>query len=308
MDAFGNPVATNDDRQSPKIGLQTHFADSYLSIELPADNAYCVRLSDTAQHGGPDYSYRIRISEPQPDFSLYVNPSAVNTVRGRTDLVRLHAIRTDGFDGPIDLRLTGVAEGYVLAGAQIPADRDQVTCTLTTPYDAPGGKSPLYIVGEAATARGIIARYAFPMDTWEQAFAYSHLVPAAEHLVCIPQPNSRVSTFGLYSAQPVQLIPGEATKVAFTTPTKTLPPEVEFRLIEAPAGLTVRDSRFEAGTILLTLKADKKLDAPVGSTGNIIVQMWGTSRPRPQAGKPPAQPRQYAAGYLPAIRYMVTRG
>ena len=287
MDAFGNAVASNDDRQSPKIGLQTHFADSYLSVELPADSAYCVRISDTAQHGGPDYSYRIRISEPQPDFSLYVNPSAVNTVRGRTDLIRLHAIRTDGFDGPIDLRLTGVGEGYVLAGAQLPADRDQVTCTLTTPYEAPGGKSPLYIVGEAATARGTIARYAFPMDTWEQAFAYSHLVPAAEHLVCIPQPNSRVSTFGLYSAQPVLLVPGEATKIAFTTPSKSLPPEVEFRLIEAPAGLTVRDSRFEAGTIVLTLRADKKLDAPVGSTGNIIVQMWGTSRPRPQAGQPP---------------------
>ncbi len=308
MDAFGNPVATNDDRKSPKIGLQTHFADSHLEIELPADNAYCVRLSDTAQHGGPEFSYRLRISEPQPDFSLYVNPSAVNTVRGRTDLIRLHAIRTDGFDGPINLRLTGVGEGYVLAGAQLPADRDQVTCTLTTPYEAPGGKSPLYIVGEAATARGTIARYAFPMDTWEQAFAYSHLVPAAEHLVCIPQPNSRVSTFGLYSAQPALLVPGEATKIAFTTPSKSLPPEVEFRLIEAPAGLTVRDSRFEAGTIVLTIKADKKLDAPVGSTGNIIVQMWGTSRPRPKAGQPPAQPRQYAAGYLPAVRYMVTRG
>lgn len=307
MDAFGNAVATNDDRPSPKIGLQTHFADSYLSVELPADSAYCVRLSDTAQHGGPDYSYRIRISEPLPDFSLYVTPSAVNTIRGRTDLIRLHAIRTDGFDGPIDLRLAGVGEGYVLAGAQIPAGRDQATCTLTTPYEAAGGKNPLYIVGEATTARGMIARYAFPMDTWEQAFAYSHLVPAAEHLVCIPQPNSRVSTFGLYSAQPVPLVPGEAAKVAFTTPTKTLPPEVEFRLIEAPAGLTVRDSRFEGGTIVLTLKADKKLEAPVGSTGNIIIQMWGTSRPRPQAGKPPAQPRQYAAGYLPAIRYMVTR-
>ncbi len=308
IDAFGNAVATNDDRQSPKIGLQTHFADSYLSVELPADNAYCVRLSDTAQHGGPDYSYRIRISEPQPDFSLYVNPSAVNTVRGRTDLIRLHAIRTDGLDGPIDLGLTGVAEGYVLAGAQIPAGRDQVTCTLTTPIDAPEGKSPLYIVGEAATPSGTIAKYAHPMDTWEQAFAYSHLVPAAEHLICIPQPNSRASVFRVYSAQPVPLVPGESTKVAFTTPAKALPPEVEFRLIEAPAGLSIRDSRFEVGTIILTLKADKKLDAPIDSAGNLIVQMWGTSRPRPQAGRPPAPPRQYAAGYLPAIRYMVTRG
>lgn len=308
MDAFGNALATNDDRQSPKIGLQTHFADSHLEIELPADNAYCVRLSDTALHGGPEFSYRLRISEPQPDFSLYVNPSAVNTVRGRTDLVRLQAIRTDGFDGPIDLRLAGVPDGYVLAGAQVPAGRDGVTCTLTTPRDAPEGKGPLYIVGEATTARGIIARYAQPADTWEQAFAYSHLVPAAEHLVCIPQHRGSATTYRLATRQPVPVVPGESTKVVFSTPTQTPPSEAEFRLFEAPAGLSIRDFDFEAGTVELTLKAEKKLDAPVGSTGNVIAQMWVTVRPKPQAGKPAAAPRQYAAGFLPAIQYVVTKG
>ena len=51
-------------------GVNTHHADSYLMVKLPADGTYYVHLGDTARNGGEEYAYRLRISAPQPDFAL----------------------------------------------------------------------------------------------------------------------------------------------------------------------------------------------------------------------------------------------
>ena len=58
-------------------GVNTHHADSYLMVKLPADGTYYVHLGDTARNGGEEYAYRLRISAPQPDFALRVVPSSV---------------------------------------------------------------------------------------------------------------------------------------------------------------------------------------------------------------------------------------
>ena len=57
-------------------GLNTHHADSLLNVTLPADGVYYLQLGDAQQQGGPEYAYRLRISQPQPDFALRVVPSS----------------------------------------------------------------------------------------------------------------------------------------------------------------------------------------------------------------------------------------
>ena len=63
--------------------MNTHHADSYLMVKLPADGTYYVHLGDTARNGGEEYAYRLRISPPQPDFALRVVPSSV-ALRGKS--------------------------------------------------------------------------------------------------------------------------------------------------------------------------------------------------------------------------------
>ena len=85
-------------------GVNTHHADSYLMVKLPADGTYYVHLGDTARNGGEEYAYRLRISAPQPDFALRVVPSSVGLRSKAAATVSVYAIRKDGFTGPDQAR------------------------------------------------------------------------------------------------------------------------------------------------------------------------------------------------------------
>jgi len=67
-----------------------------------------VELGDAQGHAGPEYTYRLRVSRPQPDFALRVVPSST-----------VYALRRDGFSGDIVLALKNAPEGFVLSGAKI---------------------------------------------------------------------------------------------------------------------------------------------------------------------------------------------
>ena len=102
-DADGKQLAFNDDFEDKGSGLNTHHADSYLTATLPADGTYFIHLTDTQGQGGPEFAYRLRISEPQPDFALRVVPSSLSLRAGMSAPVTVFALRRDGFTNAIDL-------------------------------------------------------------------------------------------------------------------------------------------------------------------------------------------------------------
>ncbi|GAF72154.1 unnamed protein product, partial [marine sediment metagenome] len=75
--ADGKIIALNDDHYDAASGLNTDHADSYLMVKLPADGKYFIHLGDTRRHAGKAYAYRLRISQPQPDFALRLVPSRI---------------------------------------------------------------------------------------------------------------------------------------------------------------------------------------------------------------------------------------
>ena len=111
-DAGGKLLAYNDDFEDPQAGTNTHDADSYLSLKLPADGTYYVHLGDTARSGGEEYAYRLRIGPPQPDFALFCVPSSISVSSKATGVVNIHVIRKDGFAGPIKLGLKDPPAGF----------------------------------------------------------------------------------------------------------------------------------------------------------------------------------------------------
>ena len=124
-DSDGRQVAFNDDHDDKSNGLNTHHADSYLAVTLPASGRYFVKLCDIQQKGGVEYAYRLRLSSPRPDFALRLVPSIVNVRPGTSVPVTVFALRRDGFDGEITLSLVNAPAGFKLSGSPIAAKRDQ---------------------------------------------------------------------------------------------------------------------------------------------------------------------------------------
>ncbi len=185
----GKIIALNDDHYDAASGLNTDHADSYVMVKLPADGKYCVHLGDTQRRGGKEYAYRIRISEPRPDFELRVVPSRI-VVRGNSaTAVTVFAMRKDGFDGPIALSFRELPPGFESSPISIPAGKESARLSLKTTL--PTTDKPIYftVVGKAKVGSEELVREAVPAEDRMQAFLWRHLLPAEDLPVLVVDPN-----------------------------------------------------------------------------------------------------------------------
>ncbi len=174
----GKIIALNDDHFDAGSGLNTDHADSYLMVKLPADGTYFVHIGDTLRRAGKEYAYRLRISEPQPDFELRLMPSRV-VIRGKASAsVTVYALRKDGFDGPIALRFKDLPEGLESGGATRPAQKEVAGLSLKTSLVAMDKPVYLTVVGSAKIGGQEIVHEAAPCEDRMQAFLWRHLLPA----------------------------------------------------------------------------------------------------------------------------------
>lgn len=301
-DSKGRQVAFNDDTEDKGAGLITHHADPYISVTLPADGVYFLRITDTEGKGGPEYSYRLRISAPKPDFELRVVPSGIWARAGMTVPVSVWAIRRDGFDGPIDLSLEGAPPGFVLSGNRIPAGLDRITITLSCAPTAQVGPLTLRMVGTATVGGRQIQHYAVPADEMMQAFAYTHLVPIDAWLVYVvgrafarpPRPFS--------PDDPVRIPLGGSVAVRVPIPTGPFNRQMTLELEEAPAGVTLEKT--DAATSTITIRCDPK-NAKVGTRGNLILAGYMARQAAARAAR--QAPQRFLAGYVPAIPFEIVR-
>jgi hypothetical protein len=224
-DAAGKLLALNDDHEDVEAGLDTHDADSYLSVKLPADGTYYVHLSDTACQGGEEYAYRLRLSAPRPDFALRVVPSSVSFRSQGYNAVTVYAIRKDGFTGPIKLSLKDPPPGF--SAYPIALLPGQTVTRLGVKTDLADSKQPvtLAVEGHAKIDGRDVAHDAVPAEDKMQAFLWRHLVPAAELKALVVDPSyvpvkRRVPHLSPLPATPVNTTPAasgsSAAKPKFT--------------------------------------------------------------------------------------------
>ena len=217
-DSAGRQLAFNDDHEDKAYGLLTHHADSWLRAVLPSAGTYYLHLYDAQNQGGPEYAYRLRISPPRPDFDLRVVPSSVNARAGTAVPITVHALRRDGFNGPIDLELKDAPAGFRLSGAKIPAGQAKVRLTLTVPLQPGQAPTALRMEGRATIAGGEVRRPAVPADDMMQAYYYRHLVPAQEWLVDIIGRGRGAIPFRLRESKEVKLPSGGTAELHFVGP------------------------------------------------------------------------------------------
>ena len=107
----GLPVFTlnyeNDDQSQRQLGK-----DSRVTFVAPATGSYLVRVADVRGFSGDNYTYRLIIRRPKPDFRVTLgntNP-AVNAGSGK--LFTVKAERFDNFNGPIRVDIAGIPPGF----------------------------------------------------------------------------------------------------------------------------------------------------------------------------------------------------
>ncbi len=302
MDPSGKQLACNDDREDKGSGLNTHHADSCLTAKLLADGVYTVYLGDTQRGGGPAYSYRLRLSEPRPDFELRVTPSALNLRGGASVALTAYALRKDGFTNEIALALKDAPSGYRLTGATLPANQDQVKFTLTAPLKAPREPISLTIEGRSIVLGRPVVRPAVPSDDMMQAFAYRHLVPAQELKVAIVGRFRSRGEMTVTTPSPVRIQAGGTARLELNLPVGGFVRDITYELLDPPDGIGIKELTRES----LVLQADASKLKP-GQKGNLIIAASGEPPLAGDKEKPAANKRRVPLGAFPAVSYEITQ-
>jgi len=306
-DADGKQLAFNDDFEDKGSGLNTHHADSYLTATLPADGTYFVHLNDTQGQGGPEFAYRLRISEPQPDFALRAVPSSISLRAGMSAPMTVFALRRDGFTNAINLELKAAPAGFSLSGARIAEGQDKAQFTLKAPPQSSEKPVAIAIEGHALIGGKLVTRDAVPADDRMQAFLYRHLVPSKELAVTVngAQRLFMRDAFKIISATPVKILPGGTARVRVSTPPGNFSERFKLELNNAPEGISLTTvSAIPAGLELVFACDAEKMKA--GAMGNLICDVvpknQGPATPQKKFGN---QPRRGAVATLPAIPFTI---
>ena len=302
-DASGKQLAANDDFVDKSAGLITHQADSFLTTTLPAAGTYTLHIADTQQQGGPDYTYRLRISTPRPDYELRVTPSSINARGGTSAALTVYAIRKDNFTGEIALLLKDAPAGFALGGGKIPANQDQARITLTIPPSATREHISPHIEGHATIQGREVLRIARPCEDMMQAFVYHHLVLAQEFLLAVFERPAIRKPLTLLDATPVKIPVNGIAKLHIALPLAVSASDGRFELADPPAGLTIQSVSASPQGVEIVLKYDATKTRP-GFKGNLIISAF-TERSAPD-DKTKIRKLHIPLGTLPAIPFVIT--
>ncbi len=188
-DARGRVLAVNDDREDLTGGFNTHQADSWLMARLPSTGTYFVHIGDTARKGGEEYAYRLRVSPPQPDFSLRVVPSSINLRPNSSGTLTVYAARRDGFAGSIQLGLENPPKGITAVPVKLARGENVARITVAAGPGAAHKPVSLVVTGAAKIDEKELVRTAVPAEDRMQAFLWRHLAPANELAALVINPN-----------------------------------------------------------------------------------------------------------------------
>jgi hypothetical protein len=277
-------LASGDDTEDKTSGLLTHHADTRINTVLPDNGTYFVRLDDVQGKGGSEYAYRLMIGEEIPDFQLRVVPASLRIPREGTALITVHAIRTGGFTGRVDISVSDAPRGIELQRAVIPEGADSARIVIAAANRTANQIIPLHIEGTAKSGLRTIVRKAVPAEDMMQAFIYRHLVPAQQMLTQITEPDPVTVTLNLPPGGVIRARPGsEITLTALVERTADAQGVIKLALSEPPEWLTLGTEtigRVGGSEVILNVSPN----AEPGNKANVLLN--GTTR----IGKSPKSP------------------
>lgn len=149
-------------------------SDPLGKLVIKEDGLYRVQMSDLfgGTRSEPGHVYRLVIRRAAPDFALVAwalhmelrngdrnalsKPIALRG--GATMALEVVAFRRDGFNGDIDLEMTGLPAGVIAHGLKIPAGQSRGLMLITARPDAPRGYANATFVGRSTIAGQAVTR------------------------------------------------------------------------------------------------------------------------------------------------------
>jgi len=267
----GAEIADNDDTMDLAEPLMTHHADSRIQQTLAPGN-YVLRIRDAEQRGGDEYSYRLLIGPPSPDFALRVMPANAVAGRGDTAVLNVAALRRDGFGGEIDLAMTDMPQGCIVSGTTLAPGQDETAITVTIPPDAPMGVFSPTIVGTGTIDGKQASRAALPAEPVMQAFATIHNVLTQEFLMAVTEPTAISFSTSHPNGKVLELKQGAEAEITVKVVRKAgVKGGVNVLPQKLPFGLTVKTQYIPADKDEVTVVIAAAKQAPVGVVRNVIL-------------------------------------
>jgi hypothetical protein len=169
----------SEDDTAANVGGQsfnTASADPVFQLACPADGEYRVRIQDlhADARGNPRMVYRLAIRQAAPDFRLVAIPDFpadgqqapnvwTNFLRkGGTSMLRVLALRRDGFAGEIVAHIDGLPEGVTCRPATIGPNQPSAMLVLEAREDAPDWVGTIRVRGAARVGDADLVREARP--------------------------------------------------------------------------------------------------------------------------------------------------
>ena len=138
---------------------------------------YRIAVADRVGAGGGDYRYELRYGPVAPSFEVYATKSSFVLHQRDKSVAKLHlkVVRHDGFSGPIEI---DSAADFLFSPRKIPATTNEIEVACQPVRRDWTGLKRCAFTASAVVDGKTLRVPIVPADAAEQAFAYTHLLPA----------------------------------------------------------------------------------------------------------------------------------
>ncbi len=127
VDAKGKEVAKNDDGDMPGI---TFNKDSLITHTFKEAGTYELQIRNLWAVDGPNYPYQLLMRPLAPAADLMLDSDNPFVYKDGKGSLKVSAVRSGGFDGPIRLAVKGLPTGVAAEPAEIPAGAKEGTISF----------------------------------------------------------------------------------------------------------------------------------------------------------------------------------
>jgi predicted nucleic acid-binding Zn-ribbon protein len=146
------------------VGFDTRSRDARLLFTAPEDGDYRLVLGNNMSRSGVLAPYRLAIRKARPGFQLIAvqdknwqegrnaMPGVMRVNAGGTSFIRVLALREDGFDGPIELAVSGLPSDVIAPPIAVFGPNDEGYIAITASSFAQDWQGEIGITGKASLA------------------------------------------------------------------------------------------------------------------------------------------------------------
>ena len=128
-------------------------AGGTLDVTIPDHGHYLALISEIGQRSGPEFVYYAELQRNVPDFELTLDSSSVILPLDGYAIVKVSANR-QGFNGPINIHVTGPGGPLAVANNVIPAMKKDARLKVYLPDNMRSGQAlPLTVSGSSDTSK-----------------------------------------------------------------------------------------------------------------------------------------------------------